>query len=60
MFIYLYLLFVWFVYFSHLSESGKLFRYTCHCMNLLEYMGKTTQSVKGKFQESRESGKQIR
>ena len=45
--------------FSHLSKSGELFQYICHCMNLMEYMGKSTQLVKGKFQESRESGKQI-
>ena len=51
------MLFVWFVYFSIPVNQVNCFGTFAICMNPMEYMGKTTQSVKGKFQESWESGK---
>ena len=52
--------FVWFVYFcSQVNQMNYLSTFII-CMSLLEYIDKTTQSVKGKLQESWELGKLIR
>ena len=46
------MLFVWSVYFSIQANSANyLGKFTIH-MNPLEYIGNTTHSVKGQFQES--------
>ena len=53
------MLLVWSVYFSiQVNEVNYLFTFVI-CMSLLDYIDKTTQLVKGKFQESEESGKLI-
>ena len=53
------MVFVWPVYFPiQANPASYSSHFTIH-MSLLEYIGKTTQSVKGKFQESWESGEFI-
>ena len=46
------MLFVWSVYFSIQVNQANYLNTFIICMSLLEYIDKTTQSVKGKFQES--------
>ena len=53
------MLFVWFVYFSVcVNQTNHFSHFAIHTI-LLEHIGKTTQLVKGKYQESWESGKLI-
>ena len=50
------MLFMWSAYFSAQVNQANYFGSFAICMSQLEYIGKTTQLVKGKFQETQESG----
>ena len=53
------MLFVYSVYFSIQVKQVSYLSVFIICMSLLEYIDKTAQSVKGKFQESWELGELI-
>ena len=50
-------LFVWSIYFSVQANSANYLGQFATHMNSLEYIGNTTHSVKGQFQESWKFGK---
>ena len=53
------MLFVWPVYFSIQVNSANYLSKFAIRMNPLEYIGNTTHSVKGQFQESWEFGESV-
>ena len=51
--------FVWAVYFSVQANQVNNFGHSATCKSPLEYVGNSTQLVKGQFQESWEAGEVI-